>query len=50
MNFSNLKLAVFCINYEGKYYGHEFGTQEMCHFCSIQKNWCPRKLNHQQYF
>ena len=48
-NFRTHKLVIFCMNYEGKYYGHEFWTQRMCHFRSIHENWYPRKYSHPQY-
>ena len=42
-NFSTQEMVIFCMNYERKYYGHEFWTPGMCHFCSIHENWYPRK-------
>ena len=31
-NSSTHELAIFCMIYEGKYYGHEFWTLRICHF------------------
>ena len=42
-NSSTHKIVIFCICYEGKYYGHKFLTPWMHHFSSIQENWYPRK-------
>ena len=42
-NSSTHKIAIFCINYNGKFQGHEFWTQRMCLFWQIHKNWYPRK-------
>ena len=42
-NSSTHKLVSFCMNYEGKYYGHEFQSPRTCHFGSIHENWYPRK-------
>ena len=41
-NSSTHEIAILCMNYEGKYYGHEFWTPRMWEFCSIHKNWYPR--------
>ena len=48
-NSSANEIANFCMNYEGKYYGHKFWTPRMRDFCSIHENWYPRKLSHPQY-
>ena len=37
-NFRAKEIAIFCMNYEGKYYNHEFLTPRMFDFSSIQKN------------
>ena len=49
MNSSSHKIAIFCLNYEGKCYCHEFWTPWMCGFCSVHGNWYPWKLRHPQY-
>ena len=36
-NSSTYEWVIFCINYEGKYYGHEFSTPWMT-FCGIHEN------------
>ena len=42
-NSSANEIAIFCMNYEGKYYGHEFWTLRMRDFCSIHEN-LPTKI------
>ena len=37
-NSSTHEMVIFCIKNERKYHGHEFWTQQMCHFCPIHKN------------
>ena len=42
-NSSANEIAIFCMSYEGKYYGHEFWTPRMRDICSIHENLCQRK-------
>ena len=34
---STHEIAILCMNYEGKYYGHEYWTPRMCHFVKSMK-------------
>ena len=43
MNSSTHELAIFCMNYKGKYFGHKFWTPRMCQVCSTHENWYPGK-------
>ena len=43
-NSSTLKLAIICMNYEGKCCGHKFRSPRMCNFCSVHENWYPQKI------
>ena len=42
-NSSTNEMVIFCMNYEGKYYVHEFWTPGISEFCQIHENWYPRK-------
>ena len=43
-NSKTHEIKIFCISYEGKYYGHKFWTPQMHHFSSIQEIGYQRKL------
>ena len=42
-NVNTNEKAIICMNYEGKYYEHEFRTPRMFDFSLIHENWYPRK-------
>ena len=53
MNSSTHELAMFCINYEGKYYGHDCEPHECVHFVQstkigTHKNKAIHSINWQQ--
>ena len=43
MNSRTKEIAIFCMNYDKKYYGHVFLTPRKCNLSSMHENWYSQK-------